>query len=83
MDLFNALGGGRSDNGGMSSIKMALIGVLAYDTLKTRGRLADSLGVGPPSGSLVRDVLQHNGTKRAPYRAARAARSLSQERAGA
>jgi uncharacterized protein YidB (DUF937 family) len=55
MDLFDALGAEQSDIGG-SSIKMALIGVLAYDTLKTRGRLADSLGVGPPSGSALRGM---------------------------
>jgi uncharacterized protein YidB (DUF937 family) len=53
MDLFDALGGGRSDNGGMSPIEMALLGALAYDALKTRGRLADSLGVGLPSGSAL------------------------------
>ena len=41
--LGNILGGGR---GGMSPITMALLGVLAYRTLKGKGRLADMLGRG-------------------------------------
>lgn len=39
--LDGILGGGR---GGMSPITMALLGVLAYRTLKGKGRLADMLG---------------------------------------
>ena len=39
--LDGVLGGGR---GGMSPITMALLGVLAYRTLKGKGRLADMLG---------------------------------------
>ena len=44
-------GGGR---GGMSSITMALLGVLAYRTLKGKGRLADMIGTsgaGAPGGA--------------------------------
>jgi uncharacterized protein YidB (DUF937 family) len=36
---------------------MALIGVLAYHALKGQGRLADTLGVGLPSGSGFRGLL--------------------------
>ena len=39
--LDGILGGGR---GGMSPITMALLGVLAYRTLKGKGRLADMIG---------------------------------------
>lgn len=42
--LGNLFGGGR---GGMSPITMALMGVLAYRTLKGKGRLADMLGRKP------------------------------------
>lgn len=46
--LDNVLGGSR---GGMSPITMALLGVLAYRTLKGKGRLADMLGrSGSPAG---------------------------------
>jgi uncharacterized protein YidB (DUF937 family) len=49
--LDSVLGGGsRSRGGGMSPITMALLGVLAYRTMKGKGRLADMLGQGQPSG---------------------------------
>src|SRR4051812_24884855 len=44
----NTWGGG--SRGGMSTINMALLGVLAYRTLKGRGRLADMLGRHAPAG---------------------------------
>jgi uncharacterized protein YidB (DUF937 family) len=40
--MFNTLGGNRS--GGMSPIMVGLMGLLAYRTLKGKGRLADMLG---------------------------------------
>ena len=40
--MFNTLGGNR--RGGMSPIMMGLMGLLAYRTLKGKGRLADMLG---------------------------------------
>ena len=45
--LDKLLGGGR---GGMLPITMALLGVLAYRTLKGKGRLADMLGRTPAGG---------------------------------
>jgi uncharacterized protein YidB (DUF937 family) len=50
--LGNILGGG--GRGGMSPITMALLGVLAYRTMKGKGRLAEMLGRKPdgqPSGA--------------------------------
>lgn len=41
--MFNTLGGNRG-GGGMSPIMMGLMGLLAYRTLKGKGRLADMLG---------------------------------------
>ena len=50
--LDSVLGGGsRSRGGGMSPITMALLGVLAYRTMKGKGRLADMLGQGQPAGA--------------------------------
>ena len=52
MGLFDMLGGSRR-GGGMSPLTMALLGVLAYRTMKGKGRLADMLGTGkglPRSG---------------------------------
>lgn len=46
--LGNILGGGK---GGMSPITMALLGVLAYRTMKGKGRLADMLGRSQPGGT--------------------------------
>jgi uncharacterized protein YidB (DUF937 family) len=40
--MFNTLGGNR--RGGMSPIMVGLMGLLAYRTLKGKGRLADMLG---------------------------------------
>jgi uncharacterized protein YidB (DUF937 family) len=41
--MFNTLGGDRR-GGGMSPIMLGLVGLLAYRTLKGKGRLADMLG---------------------------------------
>jgi uncharacterized protein YidB (DUF937 family) len=45
----NLFGSGR---GGMSPITLALMGVLAYRTLKGKGRLADMLGRKPADGGM-------------------------------
>src|ERR1044071_995121 len=47
--MFNTLGGNR--RGGMSPIMVGLMGLLAYRTLKGKGRLADMLGTNQPGGS--------------------------------
>lgn len=39
-------GGGMTRGGGMSPVMMAVLGLLAYRTLKGKGRLADMLGTG-------------------------------------
>jgi uncharacterized protein YidB (DUF937 family) len=61
MGLLNQLGGGRR-GGGMSPVMMGLMGLLAYRTLKGKGRLAEMLGTdqsaaggagGPLSGSAL------------------------------
>lgn len=44
LDIFGASG---TPRGGMSPLTMALLGVLAYRTLKGKGRLADVLGINP------------------------------------
>lgn len=44
MGLFDILGGSRSVGAGMSPLTMALMGVLAYRTMKGQGRLADMMG---------------------------------------
>jgi uncharacterized protein YidB (DUF937 family) len=49
--MFDKLFGG-SGRGGMSPITMALLGVLAYRTLKGKGRLADMLGRSPGGGGM-------------------------------
>ena len=51
MGLLDILGGpsrrgGAMPRGGMSPITMAVLGVLAYRTMKGKGRLADMLGTG-------------------------------------
>lgn len=46
MGMFNPLGGGR--RGGMSPVMMGLMGLLAYRTLKGKGRLAEMLGTDQP-----------------------------------
>jgi len=61
MDLLDVLGGVRTGSRGMPPLMMALIGVLAYPTLRGRGRLADTLGVGLPSGSGFREILSATG----------------------
>lgn len=48
--LGNIFGG--SGRGGMSPITLALMGVLAYRTLKGKGRLADMLGRKPAEGGM-------------------------------
>ena len=48
--LGNIFGG--SGRGGMSPITLALMGVLAYRTLKGKGRLADMLGRKPADGGM-------------------------------
>jgi uncharacterized protein YidB (DUF937 family) len=47
MGIFDVLGGGNRGGGGMSPVTLALLGVLAYRTMKGKGRLADMLGTGP------------------------------------
>jgi uncharacterized protein YidB (DUF937 family) len=49
--MFDNLFGG-SGRGGMSPITLALMGVLAYRTLKGKGRLADMLGRKPADGGM-------------------------------
>src|SRR5688572_14492625 len=49
--LDGVLGGGARRGGGMSPITMALLGVLAYRTMKGKGRLAEMLGTGQPAGA--------------------------------
>lgn len=52
MGMFDVLGGGgRRGVGGMSPIALAVIGALAYRTLKGKGKLADMLGTGQPASS--------------------------------
>jgi uncharacterized protein YidB (DUF937 family) len=48
--MFNTLGGNR--RGGMSPMMLGLMGLLAYRTLKGKGRLADMLGTNQPGGSV-------------------------------
>jgi uncharacterized protein YidB (DUF937 family) len=47
--MFNTLGGNRGS--GMSPIMVGLMGLLAYRTLKGKGRLADMLGTNQASSS--------------------------------
>jgi uncharacterized protein YidB (DUF937 family) len=44
--LDNVLGGGSRSGGGMSPITMALLGLLAYRTVRGKGRLGEMLGKG-------------------------------------
>ena len=46
MGIFDVLGGGGRRGGGMSPIALAVLGALAYRTMKGKGRLADILGTG-------------------------------------
>ncbi|HKS54996.1 MAG TPA: YidB family protein [Steroidobacteraceae bacterium] len=46
MGIFDTLGGGQRRSGGMSPVMVGLMGLLAYRTLKGKGRLADMLGTG-------------------------------------
>lgn len=62
--MFNTLGGNRG-RGGMSPIMLGLMGLLAYRTLKGKGKLADMLGTnqagagvdGAPTGGGLGGVL--------------------------
>ena len=47
MNLFNLLRGSSRGGTRISPTTLAVLGVLAYRTLKGKGRLADSLGIGP------------------------------------
>ena len=49
MGLLNSLGGGQRGSG-MSPVMMGLLGLLAYRTLKGKGRLADMLGTSQSAG---------------------------------
>jgi uncharacterized protein YidB (DUF937 family) len=52
MGLFDILGnGGARRGGGMSPIALALLGTLAYRTLKGKGPLANILGTGQPAAA--------------------------------
>jgi uncharacterized protein YidB (DUF937 family) len=44
MGIFDIMGGGGRRSGGMSPIALAVLGAVAYRTLKGKGRLADMLG---------------------------------------
>jgi uncharacterized protein YidB (DUF937 family) len=50
------LGGGRRRGGGMSPIALAVLGALAYRTLKGKGRLAEILGTGQASAGATGSV---------------------------
>ena len=50
--MFNTLGGGNRGRGGMSPIMMGLMGLLAYRTLKGKGKLADMLGTNQTGGAV-------------------------------
>ena len=50
MSILNLLGGSAAGRGKVSPALMAVLGVLAYRTLKGKGRLADMLGT-PSSGA--------------------------------
>jgi len=56
MGLLNSLGGGRRGSG-MSPVMMGLMGLLAYRTLKGKGRLADMLGTGQSAGGTAANPL--------------------------
>jgi uncharacterized protein YidB (DUF937 family) len=47
MGLLDILGGGGTNRGGISPLTLALMGVLAYRTMKGQGRLANVLGMSP------------------------------------
>jgi uncharacterized protein YidB (DUF937 family) len=49
MGIFDALGGPGRRSGGMSPVMLGLMGLLAYRTLKGKGRLADMLGTSSAS----------------------------------
>lgn len=61
MGIFDGLGGSTRRSGGMSPIMLGLMGLLAYRTLKGKGRLAEMLGTdtngtgagGPLSGGAL------------------------------
>jgi len=52
MGFLDAFGTGNRRGGGMSPIMLGLMGLLAYRTLKGKGRLADMLGTGAAAGGL-------------------------------
>lgn len=56
MGLLDSLGGNRRGSG-MSPIMVGLMGLLAYRTLKGKGRLADLLGTGGASGGVLGGAL--------------------------
>src|SRR5918994_3363856 len=49
--MFNTLGGGNRGRGGTSPIMLGLMGLLAYRTLKGKGKLADMLGTHQPGAN--------------------------------
>lgn len=51
MGILDTFGGGNQRGGGMSPIMVGLMGLLAYRTLKGKGRLADMLGTGTTGGT--------------------------------
>lgn len=52
MGIFDMVGGGGRRGGGMSPIALAVLGAVAYRTLKGKGRLAEILGTGQPSAGV-------------------------------
>lgn len=46
MGIFDTFGAGNRGGSGMSPVMLGLMGLLAYRTLKGKGRLADMLGTG-------------------------------------
>jgi uncharacterized protein YidB (DUF937 family) len=55
MGVLNSFGGGR--RGGMSPVMMGLVGLLAYRTLKGKGRLAEMLGTDQSGDGATRGPL--------------------------
>ena len=71
--MFNTLGG-NSRGGGMSPIMLGLMGLLAYRTLKGKGKLADMLGTNQ-TGTADRRHAGQRRTRRCFRAAARSAQA--------
>jgi uncharacterized protein YidB (DUF937 family) len=62
MGMFDVLGGGNRRGGGMSPIALAVLGALAYRTMKGKGRLADMFGTGQGASNTAGAGGQQPGT---------------------